>query len=263
MRAIKIFALLIGLCHSVNSFEIIISKSELKIHSTKNISHFWATLKAAKKTAKVLTTKEPLLDKSAQICKDSTLNSIDFAEKAKNSTLGIHSRVKRGIKPLGELWAWITDTPGPGQWAREQELLANLVAISKDEHTELSLLRGAIKVENSLMADVDSKADTALKFEEYNKNNIELVADTILAITNFDAFCSFGFSLIKLLNQEVQIVRDIMHYAESYRPSKHMFPTEKIQEIINKHLKSDKINRAIFESPNEIDEIYRTKSALT
>ena len=166
-----------------------------------------------------------------------------------------NTRDKRGIRPLGTLLSWLTDTPSPDSWDREIELTQKLKSIITDEGAEILSIEHVLEREDKYLQALKSKMAILLNAEQTNSILVTNFSSELNAYNNAESVCIFGESIAHTILREMNIVKSIFTDSRQNLPNVYLFPPYNLKKLLEQ--------KSIFTKGSDHLEYYHMNSAIT
>ena len=181
----------------------------------------------------------------------SELKSLGFKEIPEKN------RTSRSIKPLGELLSWASGIPGPASWQREVEVTHQLEKIANDEASEIFSIKNSIEKGNTFLNDLKAKITNLVSEEVENSNSITSNSEKLNEHINAELICDYALSIAESIREQLSIVKNIIYDSKFNLPNLHLFPFDKVSNILDENSISKKYLRDYYRMTSATYTIFK------
>ena len=252
-----------------NARKIIITSEYQTILAEKSSQNIWKNIDLLLKNAIEL---NKINSPVATICsagfsqsykiyvKELKLLGINYIKNTKTENNDIQIRDPRSIRPIGELWSFLSGNPSPSEFDNMQTNVEHIKNLVLDEVKESDSVEKIVKQDHVALSKIDAKIDLLLAEEKYDQNELNLTENALKIEIQASGLCSYGSSLENIINWEFMEIKNIIQDSKFNFANLNMFPPEKIYNILKTKKNGKFANYAKFRK-SDLLELYRVNSA--
>lgn len=218
---------------------------------SKQLTHFQGPLAS--------TCRHQLIKKAKNF--EKTL-SIFGIQNPRKKLVNTQQRSKRGLRVLGNVWCYLSDTPCPNDLDHYRTLEKNLKNIIKDESSELSNIEAIINSEQNLIHNLTLTFSKLNIRQSSNAIILNKTQNNLNSHIKVDFFCNTGKSIGSAIQNEIYEIGNIVSDAKFGLPNLYMFPPNHLSKIIADS-KSGNLKMLFHSTSTEMLLLYQINCATT
>ena len=258
---------------SANAQDVIYSNNKISIHAKKMLSNDHLVIKNIEQLMQVI--KNTFIDGDAELSElaqafsdDLNATLTDYETDVKNlfyinPKTDLNQTNKRYISFLGDIIKEIAGNPSGQDWERQVEISKKLLAIVKNEQTEIKGLKKSLKHENKEFHIHLNNVKAFTLILGNITNELKIEKNTTKKLIELTRIHTRGKTLLERANRENDERKDIIEKSTFDLPSKIMFPVEIVKETIRSHGEQEKIFNPVFYTSEELNSLYNFECSKT